>query len=67
MKDQKLLNVQKAANLLGMGPKTIRKWARLKKLKGFKVGPRGDWRFTKGDVLKMIHEDKKGGEKYATR
>ena len=70
--EHELLNVQKAVKLLGMSPKTIRKWVRLRKLKGFKVGSRGDWRFTKEDVLNMIQKEKnnttkKGGEKYATR
>jgi excisionase family DNA binding protein len=52
--DQELLNVRQAAKFLGVTVKTIRRWAQLKNLKGLKVGPRGDWRFTKGDLEKMI-------------
>lgn len=53
---QEFLNVQQAATFLGVSVKTIRLWARAKKLKGFKVGIRGDWRFTVEDLSKMITE-----------
>ncbi len=49
-----LFTVQQAAIFLHVSPKTIRKWAQKKTLRGMKVGPRGDWRFTKDDLLKMI-------------
>ena len=49
-----LLNVQKAATFLDVNPNTIRKWAQSAKLQGVKIGSRGDWRFTKGDLLKMV-------------
>lgn len=52
--EQQLLNVQKAASFLGMSPNTIRIWAQTGKLKGIKVGTRGDWRFTKEELSKMI-------------
>lgn len=53
---QELLNVQQAAILLNLSPKTIRKWAQKQILRGLKVGPRGDWRFTKEALEKMIKE-----------
>ncbi len=56
----KLFNVQNAANFLSVSAKTIRNWAQHNILHGLKVGPRGDWRFTKTDLMKMIQ--KKGGE-----
>lgn len=56
MEEDEFVNVQKAAKLLGMSPKTIRKWARLKVIKGFKVGPRGDWRFKKKELLMILKE-----------
>lgn len=49
-----LLDVQKAAKILGVSVKTIRRWAQRGYLKGIKVGPRGDWRFTPVNLEKMI-------------
>lgn len=57
--DEQLLNVQKAASFLDVSANTIRRWAQLKKLKGVKIGSRGDWRFTKNDLLQMIRKDVK--------
>jgi len=51
---QDLLNVHKAATFLGVSVTTIRRWAQQKKLNGVKLGTRGDWRFTKEDLLKMM-------------
>lgn len=56
-----LFTVKKAAEFLGVVPKTIRRWARSNKLKGVKIGPRGDWRFTKDQLLQMIQPGE-GGE-----
>jgi excisionase family DNA binding protein len=52
--NQELLTVRQAAQVLNVSAKTIRKWAQLKKLKGMKIGSRGDWRFTNEELLKMI-------------
>lgn len=49
-----LLNVQQAADFLGVNVTTIRRWARSKALPGLKVGIRGDWRFTENDLLTMV-------------
>lgn len=51
---QDLLSVHKAATFLGVSVTTIRRWAQQKKLNGVKLGTRGDWRFTKEDLLKMM-------------
>jgi len=42
--EQELLNIQQAAKFLGVNIRT----------KGLKVGTRGDWRFTKEDLLQMV-------------
>lgn len=52
--DRELFNAQQAAKYLGVSIKTIRRWAQKGDLKGQKVGPRGDWRFTKVQLMKMI-------------
>lgn len=49
-----LLNVGQAAKFLSVGVSTIRRWAQQKKLHGLKVGTRGDWRFSKKDLLSMV-------------
>jgi len=51
-----LLNVQKAASFLDVSTNTIRRWAQLGKLNGVKIGTRGDWRFTKKDLLQMVRK-----------
>ena len=56
--ETELLNVQQASKLIGVSPKTIRRWAQTKKVRGLKVGTRGDWRFTKKDLLKLVKESK---------
>lgn len=53
---QELFTAAQAAKFLHVSLKTIRTWAQKKKLKGIKVGSRGDWRFTKENLEKMIKE-----------
>jgi excisionase family DNA binding protein len=53
-KPPQLLNVSKAAESLGVHAGTIRRWVHNKQLNGVKVGIRGDWRFTKEELSKMV-------------
>jgi len=55
---QELLNVHKAASFLTVSVTTIRRWAQSGKIAGTKVGIRGDWRFAKEDLLKMVSSNK---------
>jgi len=48
-----LYDVSQAADFLGVNPGTIRRWAQSKTISGVKVGVRGDWRFTKENLLQM--------------
>jgi len=50
-----LLTVQEAADFLGVNPGTIRRWAQSSELRGLKIGVRGDWRFSKEDIMNMAH------------
>lgn len=50
---QKLLTVQEAASYLGVHAGTIRRWAYSQRLKGTKIGERGDWRFDHHEVIKI--------------
>jgi len=56
--ERELLNVRRAAAFLGVSVTTIRRWAQNKKIYGLKIGTRGDWRFTKEDLLKMVSTNK---------
>ncbi len=51
---QELLNVHQAASFLTVSVTTIRRWAQSGRIVGTKVGIRGDWRFTKKDLLIMM-------------
>lgn len=55
--DEQLLSVQKAAAFLDVSANTIRRWAQLGKLKGVKIGTRGDWRFKKYNLLQMVRKE----------
>jgi PAS domain S-box-containing protein/excisionase family DNA binding protein len=56
---EKLLTIQQASSLLGLNAGTLRHWAQENKVRAFKVGTRGDWRFKKEDLQEII---KKHGE-----
>ncbi len=60
----KMLNVRQAAAFLGVSVNTIRRWAQNKKITGLKIGTRGDWRFTKEDLLIMVKTNKEVEKKY---
>lgn len=57
----KLLNVKNSALFLDVSPGSIRRWAQQGKLQGVKIGSRGDWRFTKKNLLSMTRKGR--GEK----
>ena len=52
-----LLNVHEAAAFLTVSVTTIRRWAQGGEITGTKVGIRGDWRFTKKDLQKMMKKN----------
>lgn len=53
-----LISIQEAAEMLGVHPETLRRWDRSGKLKAIKIGERGDRRFSKTDILKLLNEYK---------
>lgn len=57
VQEPQLLNIQQSASLLGVNPATIRRWAYDNKLKGVKLGSRGDWRFTEIELRKLIQKN----------
>ena len=52
-----LLSVAQAATLLGVHPNTIRAWTDAGRLAAFRINARGDRRYRRGDVAKLLVED----------
>jgi diguanylate cyclase (GGDEF)-like protein/excisionase family DNA binding protein len=57
-----LLSVAQAATLLGVHPNTIRSWTDGGRLAAFRINSRGDRRFRRGDVERLLVEDAPAGE-----
>ena len=57
-----LLSVAQAAGVLGVHPNTIRTWTDAGRLTAYRINARGDRRFRRGDVLRLLVEDGAGVE-----
>ena len=55
----KLLTPEQVAEILNMSVITVKKWLRAGKLKGVKIGSRGDWRIKENDLEKFIQQNGK--------
>ncbi len=55
--DDTLLSVAQAAALLGVHPNTIRTWTDAGRLTAYRINVRGDRRFRRGDVVRLLVED----------
>ncbi len=53
-----LLTVAQAATLLGVHPNTIRTWTDAGRLTAYRINSRGDRRFRRGDVERLLVEDR---------
>jgi len=56
MKKSKLLKLSEAAELLNVHPNTLRKWDKKGILKAVRFGERGDRRYRKEDIEKMLNK-----------
>ena len=52
-----LLSVAQAASILGVHPNTIRSWTDAGRLTAYRINSRGDRRFRRGDVERILVED----------
>ena len=53
-----LLTVAQAATLLGVHPNTVRTWTDAGRLTAYRINSRGDRRFRRGDVARLLVEDR---------
>lgn len=51
-----LLTLSEASQILKVHPNTLRKWDRKGILKAVRFGQRGDRRYRKNDILKMVNK-----------
>ena len=56
--DDALLSVAQAATLLGVHPNTIRAWTDGGRLTAYRINARGDRRFRRDDVARLLVEDR---------
>lgn len=56
--DDKLLTLKEASELLNCHPNTLRLWDREGILKAVRFGKRGDRRYRKSDILKLMEKSK---------
>ena len=52
-----LLTVREVARVLHVHSNTLRRWSDRGLIETFRIGPRGDRRFRKEDILRMIAEN----------
>jgi len=52
----RLLKIREAAEMLSVNPETLRRWDRDGKLKAIIISKRGDRRYRKEDILKLIDQ-----------
>jgi excisionase family DNA binding protein len=62
-KGDEVLTSAEVAELLKVHLSSVRRWSRSGKLKGYRLGGYGDWRFMRKDVLAFLysHGNGKGG------
>jgi len=55
-----VLTVREVANYLNIHVNTVRRWSDLGILKGYRIGPRGDRRFSREDVAAFLPRGRRG-------
>ena len=56
--DDALLSVAQAATLLGVHPNTIRSWTDAGRLAAYRINARGDRRYRRGEVARLLVDDR---------
>jgi excisionase family DNA binding protein len=50
----KLLKIRQAAEMLGVNPETLRRWDKSGKLKAIIISERGDRRYKRDDIERLV-------------
>jgi putative resolvase len=58
-KNDKLLKISEAAEILGVHPETLRRWDREGKINAITINERGDRRFKVEEINKIIKKNNK--------
>jgi len=51
---QRMLTVKQVASTLSVHPSTVRRWERGGLLRAYRIGPRGNIRFAKDDIVDFV-------------
>jgi len=60
--DKSIMTCEEVAQFLRVHVSSVRRWSRSGKLKAFKVGGRGDWRYRHKDVLAFLYKEAPNGQ-----
>lgn len=52
--NEEIMTTEQVANLLKVSVSVVRRWTRENRLKGYKLGGKGDWRYLKGEVIRFL-------------
>jgi excisionase family DNA binding protein len=61
-RENEVLTSSEVAELLKVHLSSVRRWSREEKLKGYRLGRYGDWRFLRKDVLAFLYSYSEIGE-----
>jgi excisionase family DNA binding protein len=60
--DKAIMTCDEVAAFLRVHVSSVRRWSRSGKLRAFKVGGRGDWRYRRQDVLAFLYRETPDGQ-----
>ena len=60
--DKAIMTCDEVAAFLRVHVSSVRRWSRTGKLRAFKVGGRGDWRYRHKDVLAFLYKETPNGQ-----
>ncbi len=61
-KESIFMTAQEVAALLKVNLGSVRRWSRDGKLKGYRLGGNGDWRYTMDDVIAFVKGEENAGQ-----
>lgn len=55
LNDEEVMTASEVANFLKVSVSAVRRWSRTERLKGYRLGGQGDWRYLKTNVLDFLY------------